>query len=341
MIGKIPKAGKSFKGCVEYCVLKKDAEILDAHGIRIDEVGHITSDFNMQRKMRPSLGQAVGHIALNWSPEDIPKLTDELMVTIAKVYLQKMKITDTQVLIVRHHDTRHPHLHLIYNRVNNQGKPISDAYQRWNNVKATKALTLKYGFHMGEGKAKVNRPQLKGADKVKYELHDKIKAIFLEVSSMDELRQRLAKQNIGMMYKYKNGTPEVQGVSFSKGKYQFKGSEIDRSLSYGKMSIAIADRVQLQQERLQMEKQARPENHVDQLGGKKEATYLSPKPETHYLRQQPETNYLKHEPHTNYMGKILSDLLSPKVNITDDIDDEAIYGKNRRRKKGQARINRR
>ena len=340
MMGKIPKAGKSFKGCVEYCVLKKDAVILDADGVRIDEVAHITSDFNMQRKMRPGLGQAVGHIALNWSPEDTPKLTDELMISIAKEYLQKMKITDTQILMVRHHDTKHPHLHIIYNRVDNQGKPISDAYQRWNNVKASKALTIKHGFHLGEGKAKVNRPQLKGADKVKYELYDKIKAMLPKVSSMGELQKELAKQNIGMIYKYKNGTAEVQGVSFSKGEYQFKGSEIDRCLSYGKMSKAIDDHLQIQQEQLQKEKQEQPKSLADQLREAIEPSYLDSEPETQYLQQKPETNYLKSEPQTNYIGNVPPNLLSPKIDISDDVDDEAIYGRNRHRK-GQARTNRR
>lgn len=336
-MGKIPKAGKSFKGCVEYCVLKKDAVILDAIGIRIDELAHITSDFNRQRKMRPSLGQAVGHIALNWSPEDAAKLTDELMVSIAKEYLQKMKITDTQVLMVRHHDTKHPHLHIVYNRVDNQGKTISDAYQRWNNVKASKAITLKYGFHLGEGKAKVNRPQLKGADKVKYELHDQIKAMLPEISSMEELQKQLGKQGIGMMYKYKSGTAEVQGVSFSKGKYQFKGSEIDRSLSYGKMSKTIADQLKVQHEQLQKEQ---PKSFADQLREVMELTDLKSEPESHYLGKQSETNYLQSEPQTHYMGKILSDLNVPGIDISDDVDDEAIHGRNRHRK-GQARTNRR
>lgn len=338
MMGKIPKAGKSFKGCVEYCVLKKDAVILDANGVRIDEVAHITSDFNRQRKMRPSLGQAVGHIALNWSPEDAAKLTDELMVSIAKEYLQRMKITDTQVLMVRHHDTKHPHLHIVYNRVDNQGKTISDAYQRWSNVKASKALTLKYGFHLGEGKAKVNRTRLKGVDKVKYELHDQIKAMLPKVSSMEELQKQLGKQGIRMMYKYKSGTAEVQGVSFSKGKYQFKGSEIDRSLSYGKISKAIADQLKVQQEQLQKEQ---PKSLADQLREVMELIDLKSEPKSHYLGEQTETNYLQSEPQTHHIGKILPDLNVPGIDISDDVDDEAIHGRNRHRKGQAERTNRR
>lgn len=329
MMGKIPKSGKSFKGCVEYCMLKEGAVVLDADGLRTGEVAHTIADFNMQRKMRPGLGQAVGHIALNWSPEDSPKLTDELMVSIAKEYLKKMKITDTQVLMVRHHDTDHDHLHIVYNRVNNEGKTISDANQRWNNVKVSKALTLKYDFHMAKGKDRVNRQRLKGADKVKYQLLDQIKAILPTVKSMDELQKQLAKQSISMLYKYKSGTAEVQGISFSKGEYQFKGSEIDRSMSYGKMSKTITDRVQQQQEQQQKEKMTRPKSLADQL---REVIQQS-EHEPQYLEQEPQMQYLKQKPQTNYLGTV-----TPEIDISDDVDDEAIYGRNRQRK-GQARTN--
>ncbi|MDO3644990.1 hypothetical protein [Mucilaginibacter sp. L3T2-6] len=56
---------------------------------------------------------------------------------------------------------------------------------------------------------------------------------------MNELKQELAKQGIGMLYKYKSGTLEIQGISFSKGEFKFKGSELDRSLSYGRLSKQI------------------------------------------------------------------------------------------------------
>ncbi|MDB4926121.1 MAG: Relaxase [Mucilaginibacter sp.] len=117
--------------------------------------------------------------------------------------------------MVRHYDAMHPHLHIVYNRVNHQGKTISDSFQRELNVKVSKALTLQHGFHIGQGKEQVNRPQLKGADKIKYELYDAIKAAITKVRTMDELRQILKKQGIGIRYKYRSGTNEVQGVSFS------------------------------------------------------------------------------------------------------------------------------
>ena len=52
-------------------------------------------------------------------------MTDALMTQIAKEYMQKMGITDTQYLLVRHLDQPHPHCHLVYNRVGNNGQTIS------------------------------------------------------------------------------------------------------------------------------------------------------------------------------------------------------------------------
>ena len=280
MIGKIPKPGKSFGGCIQYNVLKKEAAILYADGVRIDKIAHTIDDFNMQRKMNPGLGQAVGHIALSWSPSDSDKLNDEKMVSIAKEYLQKMKIQDTQVLMVRHKDKEHLHVHIVYNRVDNEGKSIPDNFQHLKNVKISKELTLKYGMHIGQGKEKVNRQQLKGIDKLKYELHDTIKSVSQKVSSMAELKQELLKQGIGMQFKYKSGTLEKQGISFSKGKYKFKGSEIDRSLSYGKLSKQIEQQQkQVIKQRLSLGQQLR--EVINKQPGKEQSNHLSFNPFGH------------------------------------------------------------
>ena len=313
MIGKIPKPGKSFGGCIEYNILKKDAAILYADGVRIDKIAHTIDDFNMQRKMNPGLGQAVGHIALSWSPEDKEKLNDEKMVSIAKEYLQKMKIQDTQVLIVKHKDRAHPHIHIVYNRVNNNGKTIADNFQHLKNIKISKELTLKHGMHIGQGKQKVNRPQLKGIDKLKYELHDTIKATCKKVNNIVELKHELAKQGIGMQFKYKSGTLEIQGISFSKGKYKFKGSEIDRSLSYGKLSKAIHEQEKQQQTPV------KPLSLGDQLRQVMDE------------RQGKQPTIINNEPQTNFLQEALHLMEQLPGGITPEPDDAY----RRRKRKGQ------
>lgn len=317
MMGKIPKSGRSFKGCVEYCMLKKDAEVLEAHGVRTGEVAQTIADFNMQRKMRPGLGQAVGHIALNWSPEDGNKLTNELMIQVAKEYMKMMKIENTQFLIVRHHDTDHDHLHIVYNRVDNYGKTVPDSGQRWKNVRVSKALTKKHGFHIGIGKQAVKRQQLKGADKAKYQIYDLIKALIPKVANMDELQKLLAKQGIEMLLKYKSGTDQVQGISFKKGDYKFKGSEIDRSFSYSKLSNTIAE-------------QSASKSLATEI---REIIAKSDTVSGDVRSKQPDIKY-QHED----APLIHRNSESLEINITDDVDDEAVHRKNRN---SQAQVYRR
>ena len=47
---------------------------------------------------------------------------------------------------------------------------------------------------------------------------------------------RLKEKEIDIIYKYKSGTHDIQGISFSKEGKQLKGSQIDRSLSYGNIA---------------------------------------------------------------------------------------------------------
>src|SRR5579863_7171390 len=286
MIGKVI-TGKSFGGCIRYVVQKHDAVILDAAGVRMQQVNQIINDFNLQRKYNPNLGKAVGHIALSWSINDISKLNDEVMVNLAKEYLQKMKIQDTQYLIVKHRDKDHPHIHIVYNRVSNNGKTISDNFQKQRNVTVAKDMTLKHGLYISPGKEKVNRQQLKGEDKIKYELFDAIKAASKKVKNINDLKLVLAKQGIVTHLKYKSGTTEVQGISFSKGEYKFKGSEIDRSLSYAKLNQAIQQQTQTEKSLADQLRHVikNAEQERDNNQKPEQTTYLKPKPETHYLKQ--------------------------------------------------------
>jgi hypothetical protein len=242
MMGK-PITGRSFGGCIHYVVDRQEAKILAAEGVRMQNASTLAHDFNLQRKMRPELGKAVGHLVLSWSKEDLTKLSDDIMVERAKEYMEKVGIRDTQFVVVRHSDRDHPHLHLIYNRVDNNGKTISDKNNFAKNIKACKEITLKYGYHLGEGKEQVNRQALKGKEKIRYELYDAIKAAMKTATTWKGLEVELAKQGIKVAYKFRSGTSEVQGVSFEKGDIKMKGSAIDRSLSYAKID-AVLDRNQ-------------------------------------------------------------------------------------------------
>jgi hypothetical protein len=237
MIAKIIE-GRSFGGCVGY-VLKKDSEIIHANGLRTDSAKTITQDFNFQRMLNPRLGKAVGHIILSWNTDDRNMLNNDIMVSSAKRYLSKMGIRDTQCLMVRHHDRRHDHIHIIFNRVNDHGKTISNSNGRYKSFKACKELNVLYGFRQSEGKKNVNRGRLKGNDLTRYQIYDTVKAGIRNSRNWKELENYIKYRGVEIQFKYRSGSDEVQGISFSKNGQVFRGSAIDRSLSYGKIDRAL------------------------------------------------------------------------------------------------------
>lgn len=231
MIGKV-LSGKSFGGCVRYVMEKPGAEVLSGVGVRMESPKLATADFNNQRKLRPGLGKAVGHISLNWSREDGNKLSSQVMEKMAMEYLKGMKITDTQVLLVRHYDAKHPHLHIIYNRVDNNGKTIADSFLKRRNIEVSQQMTKRYGFYMAQGKEKVQRERLKGNDRTRYVIYDRLKSATAKSSSFSELEKRLGKDGISVAYKRSGKSNTIQGISFSYQEVCFKGSAIDRKMSF-------------------------------------------------------------------------------------------------------------
>jgi len=247
MIGKIVK-GRSFKGCISYVMDAKDATLLASEGVLETDKESIINSFYMQSLLNPKLSKCVGHIPLAFSPEDKERMTDQFMERLAKEYMKAMGIENTQYLIVRHNNTSHPHLHIVFNRVDNDGKAISDKNDQYRNEKVCKQLKDKYNLTYGKGKDNVNVQKLKGAEQTKYEIYHAIKAILPKVKNWQQFEFLLDKQGISIEYKRKGQTDEVQGISFKKYRHSFKGSDIDRKFSYSKLDTILNENVHSQEQ---------------------------------------------------------------------------------------------
>jgi hypothetical protein len=146
---------------------------------------------------------------------------------------------DTQYLIVRHLDREHPHVHICINRIDNNGKTISDSNEKYHSTKVCKELTEANQLKWGEGKEAVKRNRLRDNDRLRYEIFDTIKAVLSRCQNWDELSSALRCQGIDVQFKTKGQADQVEGVLFSKDGVSFSGSHIDRSCSYSKLSIVL------------------------------------------------------------------------------------------------------
>ena len=241
MIGKLKK-GCSFGGCIRYVTGKDEAKIIVSDGVLLGTNAEITQSFELQRQLNPRIKKPVGHIALSLKPEDKPRLKDEFMAKIALEYMQMMGITDTQFLIVRHHNTHNPHCHIVYNRINNDGKLISDRNDYRRNEQVTKVLKSKYGLTYGTDKSNTNTRKLRNAERAKYEIHNAVKDALKGADSWQKFKNELAKRGVLLEFVYKDKErTKVQGIRFSKDGYSFKATQISRDYSFGKLNARFEE----------------------------------------------------------------------------------------------------
>ena len=239
MIAKLMK-GSGFKGVINYILdPKKGTELIDSSGVRTDDISHIIQSFIDQTNLNPRVSKVVGHISLSFSTQDSLKLSNEFMTQVAREYMEKMGIKDTQYIIGRHFDKDHPHVHIAFNRIDNHGKTISDKNDRFRSEKICKELTSKYSLYFAGGKENVKEHRLKEPDKTKYEIYQALKAEIARCRDWKTLLAHLKKQDIDVRFKYKGSSQEVQGIIFEKNGYHFNGSKVDRNFSYSKIDFSL------------------------------------------------------------------------------------------------------
>lgn len=252
MIGKIKK-GKSFGGCIRYVMGKDNAKIIASDGVLLGTNKEMIDSFNCQCLLNPKIKQPLGHIALSFKPEDAPRSSDEFMAKIALEYMQLMGIKNTQFILVRHHNTDNPHCHLVYNRINYDGKVISSQNDFKRNEIATKRLKDKYGLTYAEDKSKTNVNKLHNPERVKYEIHNAVKAALKRNRTWGEFNEELKRSGIHLEFAFRRrntrAVDDIQGVRFIKDGLTFKASDVNRQFSYSKLNAQLSwDKPKMQNE---------------------------------------------------------------------------------------------
>ena len=232
MIGKQTK-GTSFGGCVRYVLKEEKSKLLEAVGVD-GTPEQMAEQFGLQSLLNDKVKNIVGHTSLNFSPEDSERLKhdDALMLQIAHDYMKLMGIENTQYIIARHIDREHPHCHIVFNRVDNDGKTISDKNDFRRNEKVCKMLTAKYRLHFANGKDHIKEERLRPYDRAKHEIYKALKEELPKAQNWRDLKEALADRDIDMRFKVSRTTRDIQGVKFEYSGFSFSGSKISREFSY-------------------------------------------------------------------------------------------------------------
>ena len=239
MVSKVI-TGRSFRGCCRYvCQDQTRSIVLETEGVRGHNYKLMADDFEMQQGLRPGKQKAVFHGILSFYPGENP--TDAKMVEIAKSYLDKSGIRDTQYAITKHIDKKHLHLHIIANLVNYKGESISDSWLGARARRVSQELTIQHELKPALTKSleMTNLDALSEYEATKYKIYQRIHDSLPESQDLEQLREKLLQQGIDSLYKYKGLSKEVQGISFKMDDYSFKGSQIHREYSVLKLEQTL------------------------------------------------------------------------------------------------------
>jgi hypothetical protein len=241
--------GRSFGGLARYLVeghkgqeADKQAELLSSAGVRTDTVAHLVADFNLGRQPHPELGKAVWHTSLSFNPDDAAKLTGEKMRAIAEDYMQEMGLTGTQYAIIRHRDRPgHEHVHIIANRVADDGHTISDSNSFLRSKTALTKLIERHELtpHQGLRIEKQHPEHLEGVDKAKQKVKAALHQALATATDRPALLATLRAEKISAQ-EFTNKAGTVTGISFEKDGHSFKGSAIAQEYSLAGIDKQLA-----------------------------------------------------------------------------------------------------
>jgi len=168
MIGKIPKAGRGFKGLTSYLLDGRRAPE-QASATTDERTNATTGERNNARKdrvlwtethnlltrdpkqamriMRATAGKSrrckspVYHFVISWTPNETP--TEALKRRIVADTCADLGLADHQRIVVAHDDTRHAHVHVVINRVHPDTGKAWNRQQDWVRLEQSLARQAK------------------------------------------------------------------------------------------------------------------------------------------------------------------------------------------------------
>ena len=229
--------------------LSKDWKLISSSGdIRIYEGRKaMADDIARPSRQRKPVKEPVGHISLDFHPADTPRMTDELMAEVAQDYMRQMGLVNTPYIVVRHYDKAHPHCHIVFSRVDYDGKILTQTTNFKKNERVCKALNLKHRLVQGKSKLNTDVSKLRGKEKVRYQLVHSLLGFFLipSVSDWNSYVDLLRKN--GITVREKIGKSGRVNLYYGVGKHEFWYKKLDPFLSRENLEQKFKERREKQQ----------------------------------------------------------------------------------------------
>jgi hypothetical protein len=254
MIGKI-STGKSFAGCIAYCLhdkldehqevaMKNRAELVMFNKCFGNE-REIVQQFNDVRKLNPKLSKPVMHISLSLSPGEV--LSKDKLMEMSEHCAKDLGFDRNQYIAIAHRDTEHQHLHIIANRIGFDKRTVSDSNNYKKMAQYCRKMELKYQLKQVLSPRRYLSQEQRNIprfDHRKELLRSNIQHALKECYNLPQFEQAMNKKGYQVI--------KGRGISFTdEKKVTVKGSELNYSLQtieriLAKQQLQLANRQRIQ-----------------------------------------------------------------------------------------------
>jgi hypothetical protein len=207
------------------------ATILESSFISLDKK-NIEREVAWLRAARPRVEMYTYHTSLSFHPSE--KISDEKILSIAKDYMEASGLNNSQHMIFRHHDTEHPHVHILANMINYEGQKLNSFHCYKNNMRIVEALEKKYELvrtaHEHAEKRSPSKQELEmivksGRASEKMVLQEMLADNLKQSADLDVFIRQCQKQQVEISF-WKDQHDQVKGMTFFYQGLKMRGSAL-------------------------------------------------------------------------------------------------------------------
>lgn len=230
---------------LNYVLKKEGAEILTQHHVMGESPNEIHQEFRMIQDMNSRCTNNSLTMVISPTIEDSKGLSDAKFRTLTREFMEKMKLQNHQWVAVKHVDRKHTHIHIIANRIDDNGKAIDDTFISNRASRVGDELAISHGLHQAnERRAQKEKANEKEIESIKLIHQQAKKGLTGGVGQYIDSFNRIGNPNNIRCEMYHNKSGKAQGLRFFVGDTKIKASSVDRKLSMKNLEKTLSPPLQ-------------------------------------------------------------------------------------------------
>jgi hypothetical protein len=236
---------------LDYVIKKKESEIIDKNLIIGDKANAIGKEFKIFQNLNHRCSNNTLSFVLSPERPDGKRLNSQELKVISQDFLKKMKLENHQSICVKHHDTKTPHLHIIVNRIDENGNAYKDKHIGYKSQRIADEIAQAHNLTRAKIVEQLNKENLK---EIKKEILRRSEiALSHKAKDLKDYIELMKANKIAVIPTI-NKQGNMQGLRLEFQGHNFKASEIHRSKLSLKFLSAEMEKSSVQKVEITQEK---------------------------------------------------------------------------------------